>query len=690
MKRFLFVIYVGIWFAFWHSPNLAQQAQSPVVSGAQMDAQLVASHSTIAAGEEFWIGVRLIPADGWHFYFENPGDTGLPTRIDWTSDTDIETSAIHWPVPARADYQGFVNYGYYGETILLTKAKLTAPRQNGQPIQISANVAWLICEEICIPGQARLEMNLEEGAASTPSDWSQVLAGAVAALPLEAGTLAGHYDLQGGFQVVAELPAGYADATPLDLIPVSTRLVNNTRPPVLSLEGGQLTALFETAARAAALPTEFVGVLLVELEGQVRAVRFDVLPAAGLSLDGSSGSGGTALWLVLLLALLGGLTLNLMPCVLPVLSLKVMHLLESPDSTSHRHIQGVAYTAGVIVSFVLFAAALIGLRAAGEQIGWGFQLQSPAFVAVLALVIFALALSLSGFIHFGVGLTRLGSVGHSSRNPVAGSFATGVLAVIVATPCTAPFMGVAMGAAMTMHPLLAMLIFVFLGIGLALPFLLIAFIPGASNWLPRPGAWMERIKEVLAFPLYFTAVWLLWVFSKQVGADGMAVLMTAAVVLVIGLWIWRQTQLSDALAPRLAAGALVILGFVLAISAGNVSDDPNADAFERVPYSVSALAAATTNGQPVFVNMTADWCITCKVNERVALANAQVLEFFATSGVIYMEGDWTHADAEITAYLQQFERNGVPLYVVYPAGGGSPRVLPQILTPSIVVAAFEG
>ena len=395
----------------------------------------------------------------------------------------------------------------------------------------------------------------------------------------------------------------------------------------------------------------------------------------------------------LLLALLGGLILNLMPCVLPVLSLKALSLAQSGESRERARRHALAYTAGVLLSFAALGALALALRQAGLALGWGFQLQQPLVVALLALVIFALGLSLSGLWYANLGLGARSNA-LLQKQGVAGDFGTGVLAVVLATPCTAPFMGAALAYAFTGPALGGMLVFLMLGLGLALPFLLIGFVPAFARLLPKPGAWMETLKQLLAFPLYATAAWLVWVLAKQRGADAVGLWLAAAVLLALAAWAWGRSQLADR-RQWLAVAAIALLAIVGPLAklhrlpkaatqpiASQVTDD-------AIPYSEQALADLRGQGRPVFVNMTADWCVTCKANERGVLARDEFRAALREAGATYMVGDYTDVDPAITAYLQRHKAVGVPLYVVYPRGGGEERILPVVLTPAIALDAVR-
>ncbi len=388
-------------------------------------------------------------------------------------------------------------------------------------------------------------------------------------------------------------------------------------------------------------------------------------------------SDASPLLYMMMLAFLGGAILNLMPCVFPILSLKLLSFARSNDG--ERHIHGWVYAAGVVSSFVLVAAVLITLQQAGSALGWGFQLQSPTFVIILAYLFVAMGLSLSGIIELGQGVMGVGS-GLADKKGLSGSFFTGVLAVVVASPCTAPFMGTALGFALTQPPHVAMAIFVALGAGMAAPLLLLSYSAGARNSMPKPGAWMETLKQLLAFPLYATAIWLLWVAGRQTGVNTMALALGGALLLALGLWLWRYQGWRKGIALACVAGALFV-------GIGMPSERSNA--IDNAPWTEQQLADLRGTGQAVFVDVTADWCITCIVNEQAVLLTDEVTAAFAKHGVVYMVADWTHYNKEIGEFLQKHGRNGIPFYIIYPADPSQePIILPQILTKSAVLKAI--
>jgi thiol:disulfide interchange protein len=415
----------------------------------------------------------------------------------------------------------------------------------------------------------------------------------------------------------------------------------------------------------------------LEIDLQTAAVEISSQPPEQQSQPDAE---NISLVTVLLFALLGGMILNLMPCVFPILSIKVLSFTTTHQSIRSRHIHGLVYTAGVVLSFVAIAIVMLALRAAGESIGWGFQLQSPLFVIFLVYLFFVMGLGLSGYLEIGSNLMALGQLS-KSHSGLTSSFMTGVLAAVIASPCTAPFMGPALGFAISQPTYVALLVFAFLGLGMALPFILLAWIPGLSKRLPRPGAWMDTFKQFLAFPLYITAVWLLWVAGRQTSMDVAAAVVTGLVLLVMGLWLWK---LSARPAGKLLA--IAVLGAALAAPVITVSEDSAESDFQA--YSPELLAELRASGQPVFINLTADWCITCLVNERVALSSEKVTQLINDQEIVYLKGDWTNNDPQITALLNQFQRSGVPLYLVYPRGSGPAQILPQILSESMIIEAL--
>jgi DsbC/DsbD-like thiol-disulfide interchange protein/cytochrome c biogenesis protein CcdA len=673
---------------------LSSAAAAAPVQTAEVEAELVAEHSTLAPGEN-WVGLRLRPEPGWHVYWRNPGDSGIPSRLDWQLPDSISAGEIQWPYPHPESLGELTNYGYSDETLHLVPLTVADGLPPG-PVELRATASWLACKDICVPGKAELSLQLplaaQRGAAD--SDWAHLFAKARAELPQPAAWPA-QFAVDGD-DVSLQIDSAELDgAQHVAFFAYANDLVNHAAPQRIIAVPGTLRMSQQISPYFVDAPTKVDGVLVVTRDGATRAFEISavagevaVVPGPGLVAapahrSADTGAPPPALALVLLFALVGGLILNLMPCVFPVLSLKAIALMKHGGGGAERRRQTHAYTAGVIASCVLVAAAMLGLRSAGEAVGWGFQLQSPAFVALMAYVLFALGLSLSGAVHFGVGLMNLGS-GLAQKPGVSGAFFTGVLAVVVASPCTAPFMGTALGYAMTQPAWVALLVFATLGLGLALPFLLLGWFPRLAALLPKPGAWMERFKQFMAFPLYLSVVWLLWVLARQTDPQALARALLGLVAIAFVLWLWPSRGVLAASAKLAALAAAVGLALMPAAPAAVTT---TATPVGAEPWSSERVAELRADGRTIFVDFTADWCLSCKVNERVALKSDKVQQAFAEHEVAFLIGDWTRADPLITAELARFGRNGVPLYLVY-VDGGEPKVLPQLLTPEIIVTAL--
>jgi thiol:disulfide interchange protein DsbD len=676
-------------------PVFANPVQTPHVR-----AHLFSEVTSVQPGQPFWVALRLSMRDGWHTYWRNPGDSGLATVIDWILPEGFIASEIHWPYPERIPIGPLVNYGYHGEVWLLTQIQPLATLVETAPLTLEARALWLVCEKDCIPEEAVLRLTLPVRTESPPIDprWADGFAATRRALPQPSPWPI-------AFQATAdaltlELAAGPAagNIAELTFFPAGDGLIDHAAPQNVRRDGATVRL---TVARGAApaLPEPLAGVIVLreQLDNGEPAVHAFTLAAARAE-PAPSPAASPPFARAVLLALLGGVLLNLMPCVFPVLSLKALglarHAHESPGTV---RVHGLAYTAGVLVCFALVAGVLIALRAAGEQIGWGFQLQSPAFVALLAYFMFALALSLSGVFIIGGRLMGLGG-NWADRPGYAGSFATGVLAVVVATPCTAPFMGAALGFALTQPWPVSLVVFQALGLGLALPYLLLSFSPALLRFLPRPGPWLEYGKQLLAFPLYATVAWLVWVLSRQAGPDGVAAVLAGLILTAFALWLAQTVRAAGRgwrLAGRAGAGLALVLALGLARlpattgaeSAYAAARPSSAVAWE--PFSPARLAELQAAGQPVFVNFTAAWCITCLVNERIALSSPRVAMELAERKVVTLKADWTHRDPVITTALAAFGRAGVPLYLLYSPRTVEPVILPPILTEALLLQTLQ-
>jgi thiol:disulfide interchange protein DsbD len=669
-----------------------------------VQAELLAEPSSIAPGQPFWVAVRLTMKPGWHTYWRNPGDSGEATSIAWTLPPGFEAGPIVWPVPSRLRIAHLMNFGYEGEATLLTEIKPPAQSLGAAgPLELGANVAWLVCEKECIPGDTRLTLALpvsRSGTAAAPSPQTRAAFDrARAALPQPAPGPA-RIELAADSLTLTVRGLDIRAIRAAHFFPYDGTLVQHAAPQRHEASRDGLTLRLARSAYSDSAPATAGGVLVVEEEQGAGATRraYDL---AGVTLaDAPAGSAESASLAAILqaavLALLGGLILNLMPCVFPVLSIKVLGLIgHAGQSRARVREHGFAYTAGVLAAFTALGGLLLAARAAGAQVGWGFQLQSPATVAVLAYMLFAVGLNLSGVFHLGMSLQGIGQ--RAALSPgLAGSFSAGVLAAVVATPCTAPFMATAVGFALTQPAAVSFVVFLALGLGLALPFLALTLMPDLISRLPRPGPWMERLKQLLAFPVYATVAWLVWVLSQQVGPAGLLGALIGLVLVGLAAWSFNVQQTANAWGRRLAVTAtaaslavaiVAIAGLEQAkLAPGERTLAASAAGAER--FSQARLDELVAGDRPVFVNFTAAWCITCLVNEQTSLANATVKDAFARKGVAYLKGDWTNRDPEISRILERHGRSGVPLYLLY-AGGREPAVLPQILTPATVLAHID-
>ena len=664
-----------------------------------VEAELIAERNALMPGTDNWIALRLRPDAGWHVYWRNPGDSGIATALQWQLPEGIAAGDIQWPYPHRESLGELTNYGYNEETLHLVPLSVAQTARGVATMRAQAR--WLVCKDVCIPGEADLSLELPvRMQAQMDPDWAPSFAAARIQLPRTATDWQAQFQVADGSVSLSLTGSALSGAEPVAFFPYANDLVNHAAPQRSARDGtGTLRLSQQLSPYYVDAPETVEGVLVLSRGNateawEIRAAPGAVAAVAGAELAPSpavhvaTDAGATALApslvAVLALALLGGLILNLMPCVFPVLALKALALAQSgAEQQPERRRQALAYTVGVVLSCVAIAGAMLGLRAAGDAVGWGFQLQSPVFIAVLAYLLFALGLSLSGAVHFGAGLMNLG--GSLAQRPgLSGSFFTGVLAVVVATPCTAPFMGTALGYAMTQPAPLALLVFAVLGIGLALPFLLIGYVPMLAAFLPRPGAWMERFKQFMAFPLYLTVVWLLWVLARQSDPQVLVRALLGLVLIAFALWLWPlRGVIASALKLAALAGAVALIWTAAPAPQQQAAASPGSE-----PWSAQRLAELRAEGRTVLVNFTADWCITCKLNERTSLTNARVQQALRERDVVLLVGDWTRSDAAITAELARFGRNGVPLYLVY-VDGGEPTMLPQILSPDLVIDALN-
>ncbi len=696
-------------FALCFAPLLAS-AQTPsnpkaVVSTERVRAELMAhAPDGIAPGKTVWVGLQLAHKPEWHTYWKNSGDSGLPTQLQWTLPAGVTAGEVAWPLPKKIPIGSLANYGYEGTVLLpvpLTIGPDFKPSLLGRDMEVKLHGNWLVCKKECIPEEGDFALKIP--AQSTTAANAAAFDAAMKAQPAPV-TGDSRVEIDGNALkiTVAGLPATVRGKT-LAFFPETAEVIETSAEVQQSWQGenwvGRVPLSMQRSASPAVMPVVLAsGMQGWRAEAKVAGTWPTVAAASGLSpalqdaLRNNSASGATpaaslTLGAALLGALLGGLILNLMPCVFPILAIKVVGFTRHADDKRGHRIAGVAYTAGVVASFTLLGALMLGLRAAGEQLGWGFQLQSPVVVATLAALFTLIGLNLAGLFEFGAFLPS-GVASMEARHPAANAVLSGVLAVAVASPCTAPFMGASLGFAIGLPAAQALAIFVAIGIGMALPYLAASWFPAFARMLPRPGAWMDTFRKLMAFPMFATVAWLVWVLGQQSGVDGAGALLVLLVA--ISMLVWTLT-LQGRARTALAAVALASIAFVGWTFGGNITRPTPAPSATQAgpwqPWEPGRVDQVLAGGQPVFVDFTAAWCVTCQYNKKVTLSRADVMADFAGKNVVLLRADWTRQDPAITAALQQLGRNGVPVYVFYSAGK-PPVVLSEVLGVDEVRAAI--
>jgi len=722
-------------------------AGSAEVRTEQVRATLVAhAPQGVAAGKAVWLGLRIEHQPHWHTYWKNPGDSGLATSLSWTLPAGFAAGEIVWPTPKQLPVGPLMNFGYEGT--LLLPVPVTVPADfKGASLPVRLEAQWLVCKDVCIPESGNFALEIPAQAATVAH--AALFDAARAATPrsvagVQAQALVGEPAAPQALQMrVQGLPAAW-QGQKLHFFPETAGVIDNAAAPTARWQDGVWVAAVPLSAQRSESSALLRAVLTREGEaagvqltvsvsgawpaagsGPAAPVHGDATSLANAGNGAGSGPGASAMSLAwaLLLALAGGALLNLMPCVFPVLSLKVFGFTAHAQDRRALLAGGLAYTGGVVVSFLALAGLLLALRAGGEQLGWGFQLQSPGFVAGLAVLFSLIGLNLAGV--FEIGHLLPGSwAAARARHPVVDSALTGVLAVAVASPCTAPFMGASLGLAVALPTGQALAIFAALGLGLALPYLLASAWPALARALPRPGPWMATFKTLMAFPMFATVVWLVWVLGQQAGVDAVAGLLGVLLALAFAAWAWGLPARRATTRVLWWSASALLLAATIAwawpsfqtapISSGTSSgsagggigspeatrdgganrEQGSAERPERAEdwqaWSPERVQAALAGGRPVFVDFTAAWCVTCQFNKRTTLADAQVHADFAAKRVLLLRADWTRRDPAITAALAQLGRNGVPVYLLQAPGGAAPRVLSEVLSVREVREALAG
>lgn len=705
--------------------------EKSVSKGPHIEVRLIADQQTLTPGSSFRLGVHFTPEPGWHIYWKNPGDSGLAPRFAWESSGGVAVDAPLWPYPKKIAVGPLVNYGY-DEVLLPFPATFSAPPPRATSTTVTVSMQYLVCKDECLPGEAQLELTLPiSKTASAPSEYERLFAIAEKNIPTSLDRVSIAVEEQQDRIIVALIPLEprFFPAA-ITFFPEDPRVISNSAPQEVSLDSGALRVSLKRDPNRRDSIRRLRGVLYSPQgwseSGEPKAIEIDTNPDGVDSGDALrsardanntptyAGGDTVGFFAAIFFAILGGLLLNIMPCVFPVLSIKILSFIEQAGHEPRKiKAHGIAFSAGVVVSFWIFAGILLALRAGGEQLGWGFQLQSPAFVAAMIFILFGLGFLFLSDIALGSSIQQIAGKAKISTT-YAGSFFNGALATAVATPCTGPFMGSALAATLTLSAVENLCIFTALGVGMSLPYLLIAFKPALLQRLPRPGAWMESFKQLMAFPLFASVVWLARVFARQMGLEAAGLDLVTDLfwgLLTVGFAFWlilRAREISSPLTQRVLralALTLFVVGFIKGLPSSkevegtrsraclaNEATTADPDKFGLIwePYSESRLATLMAQGRSVYLDFTAEWCITCQVNEGIVFSSSEVRALIVQKNVALMKGDWTTRSPSITAALRRYGRNGVPLNVIINKGKQeSAVVLPNILTPGIVIAELE-
>jgi thiol:disulfide interchange protein len=681
----------------------AKAESSFSVTAPHLTVSLLVPPAEIYPDQTFTAGLDFKLEDGWHVYWINAGDSGEPPAISWKLPSGITAGAMQFPPPKRLPLGPLMDFGYENEVVFPIPMRVAADFHPAQPeATLAAHITWLVCRAVCIPGKADLALTRSALATAPASPTSDSTAQSLIARfqaqlpkPLPSSDTAIFSSTPKSF--VLNVTGTKADSA--QFFPLDESVIANAapQPAVATSNGVQLTLTKDENLQA---PPQKLNGLLELRDGtayEIHATPGTIAAATTAPAGGSSGVLGAAG-----LAFIGGILLNLMPCVFPVLFIKGLALVQSSQHERHRlRAHGWVYTLGILVSFWVVVAVLVILRAAGRQLGWGFQFQSPTFLALMAMLLFFLGLALAGQFEIGLSLTSAGG-SLAQKQGYAGSFFTGVLAMVVATPCTAPFMGAAIGYALAHSAWISFGIFSALALGLALPYLALAYFPGWARVLPKPGAWMEVLKQAVSIPIFATVIWLVWVFTQIAGTTALMGLLAAFLLLAIAGWFlgrWPGKKLGSALAALVLLVAVIVPIWAVSVFAPVRIDRSQVLILSSIkpeslgpvwqPFTPTLLQQSRAQGKPVFVDFTASWCLSCQVNERLILHRADVEQRLRDSGAVLLRADWTNQDPDITQTLATLGRSGVPTYALYPADPSAPaHVLPEVLSPGIVLDAL--
>ncbi|MCP3732433.1 thioredoxin family protein [Sphingomonas sp. MG17] len=676
MRRF------GFAFVTWLICLIAALAPAQAQQAGQdnLTVELVAETDNPAPGSEVTLAFAATPDPGWHGYWKNPGDAGLETRLDWKLPQGVTAGELRYPVPTRLMIAGIMNYVYKGSFTQFATLRIPAGLEPGSALPIAVRADYLVCtDEVCVPETENLSITLTVGDGAIRPERRARFDGWRRAFPRPLGS-EGKFAIADG---VARIAIPYPANAPLTgdayFYPLTQLALTYNAPQKLTRDGD--TLVIETKATGSVAKLE--GVLA---PGNGQGFALTAMPGA-VGAATPAGIDWQAALVALGGALLGGLILNIMPCVFPILSLKALSLAKSGTSEGHARAEALAYTAGVVLVVLALGGAMLGLRAAGASVGWAFQLTDARVILFLLLLVLGIALNLAGLFE----LMTPKFAGKLAGGGSGGAFMAGALAAFIATPCTGPFMGAALGAALVLPWYVALVIFLGLGLGLALPFLLLGFVPALRRALPRPGAWMDIFRKILSVPMFLTAIALAWVLGGLKGVNGMAIGLLVALGLAVVLWALGRRQMRGAgNGVAWLAAALVTAAGIWAVAAVEKPATAAQTKGAAEPFSEARLAALQAEGRPVFAYFTADWCVTCKVNEKTAIETAAVAQAFEKAEVAVLVGDWTDGDPALGRFIERHNRAGVPLYLWYPKGVSEPKVLPQVLTQGMLTALPGG
>ena len=643
--------------------------------------EVISESKTMQKGDELLLGLNFKLNPGWHTYWKNPGDAGEGASVTWQLPKGFQASEILWPGPEAIPVEPLMTFGYEDEITLLTKFK--ALDNAVFPAIVKAKVSWYTCKDICVPQEANLELTIQNGE-KINTFFANELSNVFLNLPKELSSKHRVEALDDNYFLQMELD-GNTPVSSAYFFPEEYGLSSYSKEQILEINKNSLSLQISQSEVDLKLQN-FAGVLL--LNNQDSRTFFNV----NLNLNNNQKQESLSiseLVLTIIFAFIGGLILNAMPCVFPILSIKILNFVEQSEGSKEKMIQhGLSFSAGVLVTFLSIAGLLLLLKSGGESIGWGYQLQSPLMVTILIYLFVAIGITFMSNLVLGGQLAQLGNI-NQGYGDITSSFLTGVLAVIVASPCTAPFMGSAVGIALLQPGFITIAIFVSLGLGFAAPYLLLSFYPSLLKVLPKPGAWMETLKQFMAFPMWGSALWLTWVLSGQVQTDSVLMVLLGALFIALGLWILEKNQSSDGFAKWMSLSSVtILLGAALWLAPTdyeNIEQDTSSDLNNYSPEFLDSLLA---ENKPVFLNFTADWCITCKVNEAIVLNQVSIKNALESKGIVYLKADWTRKDETIANKLAEYGRTGVPLYLLY-SSEGIPVILPELLTEDMLLSYIE-